>query len=289
MAEGPQVARWAKQLQPFVGEPLVDVALPRRLAEHVPRLLGEWVVEVRSHGKHLLTSLSTGVTLHTHAMMYGSWQIGARGMKPRKDERYVRVRLLTEAHEALFYHGPIVELLTPEELARHRTLPHLGPDLLWPELDRDVLALRVLREGERPIGDVLLDQTVVAGIGNIYKSEGLFVAGIDPRRPGSGVTRAELERLWDVLVPVMRAASEPGGRMFPLPPELAGAGHRRWVYKRLGRPCLRCGAPIEMVRQGRLERSSYFCPNCQPLNQPVRVERPVKVPSVAESRRRSTP
>lgn len=274
MAEGPQVARWAKQLGALAGEPLVDVALPRRLAERAPGLLGQRVVRVRSHGKHLLTELSGGETLHTHAMMWGSWQIGAPPLKLRKDPRYVRVRLLTPTHEAVFFHGPLVELLTPDELARHRTLPELGPDLVWPDFDREEAARRVYAQGERPIGDVVLDQRVVAGIGNIYKSEGLFLTGIDPRRPATGVGRAELERLWNELGPIMRAASEPGGRMIRLPPELEVLGYRRWVYRRRGQPCLRCGTPIEMVRQGALERSSYFCPVCQPLNPPAALSRP---------------
>jgi formamidopyrimidine-DNA glycosylase len=213
-------------------------------------------------------------------MMWGSWQIGSPPLKLRKDPRYVRVRLLTATHEAVFFHGPIVELLTREELARHRTLPHLGPDLLWDGYDRDQAARRVLAEGDRPIGDVLLDQRVVAGIGNIYKSEGLLLAGVDPRRPAASLSRGEVERIWDVLVPMMRAAAEPGGRMIQMPPELSAQGFRRWAYRRRNQPCLRCGAPIEMVRQGGLQRSSYFCPVCQPLN-PAPTPMPAAQPAPA--------
>jgi endonuclease VIII len=266
MAEGPQVARWALQLQVMVGETLREVELPRRWAEHASELVGQRIVAARSRGKHLLLTLSGGLTLHCHAMLFGSWQIGERPLTLRKDRARLRVRLATDRHEAVFFNGPIVELLDESELSRHRSLPHLGPDVLDPALDRAALAARIVAEGERPIGDVVLDQTILCGIGNIYKSEGLFLAGLDPRRPASSVGAVELDRFLDLLVPIMQAAARPGGRMIRLPAELEARGHRRWVYRRRGQPCLTCGAPIEMVRQGRLERTSYFCPRCQPLN-----------------------
>jgi DNA-formamidopyrimidine glycosylase len=268
MPEGPQVARWIASLQALVGEPLLEVHLPKRWQHQIPELLGQTIVSARAHGKHMLLELSGGLTLHCHALLYGSWQVGAPGMELRKPERLVRVRLRTPGHEAVFYNGPIVELLTPAEATEHHALPKLGPDLLHERFDRDEAAHRAVAAGDREVGDVVLDQAVMAGIGNIYKSEGLFLAGIHPRRPASGLSRAEWDRLWDVLVPIMQAASLPGGRMIRLPPEHEVAGHRKWVYRRRGKPCLRCGTPIEMIRQGQLQRMTFFCPRCQPLNPP---------------------
>jgi DNA-formamidopyrimidine glycosylase len=261
----------------MVGETLRAVELPRRWAEQAPALVGQRIVAARSHGKHLLLTLSGGLTLHCHAMLFGSWQIGERPLTLRKEPARVRVRLATDRHEAVFFNGPVVELLDGAALSRHRSLPHLGPDVLEPALDRAALTARVVAEGERPIGDVVLDQTIVSGIGNIYKSEGLFLAGLDPRRPASSIGAAELGRFLDLLVPIMQAAARPGGRMIRLPAELEARGHRRWVYRRRGQPCLTCGAPIELVRQGQLGRTSYFCPRCQPLNPGVGA-RPVGVP-----------
>lgn len=263
--------RWARELTAFVDHRLTAVRLTGRLSHREAELVGQRIVAAHSHGKHLLIAFSEGSTLHCHAMLWGSWQFGERGLRLRKPERRVRVRLTTAFREAVFFNGPLVELLSPEEILSHHSLAKLGPDLLWPDFDRAEAARRVRAQGDRPIGDALLDQTVVAGIGNIYKSEGLHLAGIDPRRPARSVRQPELERLWDILLPVMEAASHPGALMFPLPPEHAERGHRRWVYRRRGQPCLSCGRAVEMQRQGVLARSSYFCPSCQTAGSPTGV------------------
>lgn len=247
----------------LIGEPLLEVRLPRRWGERALELQGTWLTSTETRGKHLLLHLSSGATLHTHAMQYGSWQIGARGMELRKEAKYVRLRLATAAHEAVFFHGPVVELLSPDELAQHGALAALGPDVMASDFDRDEAARRVAVAGERPIGDVVLDQRVMAGLGNIFKSEGLFLARVDPRRPAAGVSRAELERLWDDLIPIMWSGTQRYGKTTTTPPELQQAGHLHYVYRRRGHACLVCGAKIEMLRQGELERSTFFCPVCQ--------------------------
>src|SRR3712207_3850569 len=106
MAEGHAVVRWARALQPLVGEPLLDVTLPRRWGDRGTALRGARITAIETRGKHLLLRLSNGETLHTHAMQYGSWQVGTPGMTLRKDAKYVRLRLVTPTHEAVFYHGP---------------------------------------------------------------------------------------------------------------------------------------------------------------------------------------
>jgi DNA-formamidopyrimidine glycosylase len=263
MAEGHAVVRWARALGALEGEPLEEVRLPKRWGERGQTLIGEHITKVETRGKHLLLHLSNGETLHTHAMQYGSWQIGERGMALRKAGTYVRLRLVTTAHEAVFFHGPVIELLTADELANHSALLALGPDVMSPQFDRNEVARRVRAAGERSIGDVVLDQHVVAGLGNIFKSEGLFLAHVDPRRAAATITPAELNLLWDELIPLMWRGTERYGKTTTTPPELQQAGYLHWVYRRQRKPCLHCGTPIEMVRQGDLNRSTYFCPHCQ--------------------------
>ncbi len=263
MAEGHSILRWARSLQPLLGQPLVQVDLPRRWADRAANLPGQQLREIQTHGKHLLLHLSEGLALHCHAMMYGSWQFGKRGMNLRKPEKNVRVRLRTADHEAVFFNGPVVELLTAEELRTHKRLTSLGPDVLHPDFDRDQAWERLRDAQDRPIGDAVLDQRIVAGIGNIFKSEGLFLAGLDPRAAVKLIERAEIERLWDRLIPVMLENSRRPGLVVTLHRSLRRGGERYWAYRRTGRPCFRCNSMIEMVRQGELRRTTYFCRSCQ--------------------------
>ena len=126
MAEGHAVVRWARGLRRLVGSPLTRVDTPKRWAERGQRLLGEHLTKVRTHGKHLLLHTSCELTIHCHAMMYGSWQFGGPGMALRKPERQVRLRLRTPDREAVFFNGPVMELLAEEELATHERLRRLG-------------------------------------------------------------------------------------------------------------------------------------------------------------------
>lgn len=263
MAEGHAVIRWARALAVLLDQPLEEVQLPKRWGARAQQLVGEQITAIATHGKHLLLHLSNGETLHTHAMQYGSWQIGARDMALRKEARYVRLRLATATHAAVFFHGPVVELLTADELRTHATLGALGPDVLSPTFDRAEAARRIRAAAGRAIGDVVLDQRAVAGLGNIFKSEGLFLAGLDPRRAAQNITADELDRLWEAVIPLMWRGVEQHGPTTTTTPALTAAGHRHYVYRRRGQPCLRCGTPIQMLRQGALQRTTYFCPVCQ--------------------------
>jgi formamidopyrimidine-DNA glycosylase len=217
------------------------------------------------------------MALHCHAMMYGSWQFGKPGMKLRKPEKNVRLRLRTISSEAVFFNGPVVELLTAEELHAHKRLTALGPDILHPDFDRDEAWERLRRAQGRPIGDALLDQTIVAGIGNIFKSEGLFLAGLDPRVAVESTGRDQVERIWELLIPVMLANAARSGPVVTLNRNLRRGAERYWAYRRAGRPCFRCNSIIEMVRQGKLRRTTYFCRGCQDhggflLDEPANVQ-----------------
>ena len=264
MAEGHAVIRWAQALTVLVGEQLREVHLPKRWGDRSQTLLGQHLCEIKTHGKVLLLALSGGETLLCHAMQYGSWQVGEPGMILRKDPGYVRLRLRTDHHEAVFYHGPVIELLTAQELASNERLQSLGPDVMAADFDRDLAWQRLTAYPAEPIGDIVMNQQVMAGIGNIYKSEGLFLAAVNPCRPAHEIERGEMERYWNAVIPLMWDATKSYGRTATLPPDKRTATLIHWVYGRKGKPCLRCGTPIEKIRQGHLQRATYFCPQCQP-------------------------
>jgi endonuclease-8 len=227
----------------LVGEQLeVETPHPRaavkRLAE---RLDGRRLLGVEAAGKNLLLRFEEGVVLRSHLRMSGRWQVRERGSK-----LYGRPWLILRGaeREAVLWNGPVLEL-------DDRAVRRLGPDILRepPDLDRMIANLR--REPRRDVGDALLDQRLVAGIGNVWRAEALWQARISPWRPVADVSDEELGRVLQGAHRLMTASVE--------------TGHgRRQVYKRAGRACRRCGASIRSRGQGEQNRTSYWCPVCQP-------------------------
>jgi formamidopyrimidine-DNA glycosylase len=265
VAEGHAVARWGDALRQLVGERVDRIEVPPRWRERATHIHGAKLTVVHTHGKHLVLHFSSDWVVHTHAMQYGSWQIGPVGQTLRKDARFARLRLTTPRHEAVFYHGPVMEVLSLQELATHERFQSLGPDLLHDDFSSAGILDALTRQGEREIGDAILDQRIVAGIGNIYKSEGLFLAGVHPRRPTKEIAADELEIFFKELIPLMQEGRFKYGMTVTLPPDLQlEPWMRNWVYRRRGHPCFVCAMPIEMFRQGDFQRMTYFCPHCQP-------------------------
>lgn len=264
VAEGHAVARWGDALRELVGERIVGIQVPPRWRDRADNIRGARLTLVHTHGKHLVLHFSSGWVVHTHAMQYGSWQVGPLGQELRKEARFARLRLTTPRNEVVFYHGPVMEVLSLEELAVHERFQSLGPDLLHEGFSADGVLAAVQGQGDREIGDAILDQRIVAGIGNIYKSEGLFLAAIDPRRPAKRVTAQELAVFFEELIPLMQAGRFVYGMTVTLPPDLQlEPWMRNWVYRRRGQPCFVCATPLEMIRQGEFQRATYFCPHCQ--------------------------
>lgn len=264
MAEGHAVARWGDALRKLVGERVDTIQVPPRWRERAKHILGADLTLVHTHGKHLVLHFSSGWVVHTHAMQYGSWQVGAVGQDLRKEARFARLRLTTAVSEVVFYHGPVMEVLSLEELAAHERFNSLGPDLLHDDFPVATVLTAVKAQGDREIGDVILDQRIVSGIGNIYKSEGLFLATIDPRRPARTITAWEMDVLFEELIPLMQAGRYVYGMTVTLPPDLRlEPWMRNWVYQRRGQPCFVCATPIQMIRQGEFQRATYFCTHCQ--------------------------
>ena len=220
-------------------------------------LTGRTVLEVVSRGKHLLTRVDGDLTLHTHFRMEGSWHLYRPGARWHGGpDHEVRAVLRTEPWIAVGYRLPVVELLPTD--SEHEVVGHLGPDLLGPDWDLDVALARLLADPGREVADALRDQRNLAGIGNIYACESLFICGVDPFRPVGDV---------DDLAEVVRTAHRLLTRNAPRPSQATTGDERRphYVHGRRRRPCYRCGTPIRMREQGAPPRArmTYWCPTCQ--------------------------
>jgi formamidopyrimidine-DNA glycosylase len=220
-------------------------------------LVGRTVERVVSHGKHLLFRIAGGVTLHTHFKMNGSWHLYRPGERWKGPEWQVRALLETASWVAVGFRLAVVDLL--HTAREHEVLGHLGPDPLGPEWDADEALRRLTAEPDRAIGDTLLDQRVMAGPGNVWKSEICFLRGVDPGTPVGRLSRPE--RLVALVKELFEANRTTGSQI------TTGdfrPGHTHWVYGRAGRPCRRCGTPIRVRGPREPERVTYWCPACQP-------------------------
>jgi endonuclease-8 len=263
MPEGDTIWRTARTLRAALTGRTVSAfesALPDVAARgRALRLVGRTVEGVESRGKHLLLHFSGGAILHTHMRMTGSWHVYRPTSRWRGPAHLARAVVRTEAYVAVCFAAPVVELLTPVELRTHAVLQALGPDLLSPDFDAARAREGLRTKDDAEIGDALLDQTAMAGIGNVYKSEVLFLCGIDPFRLVRDLEDGVLARVVATAGVQMRRN--------------LGAGERRttsgltpeplWVYERGGRPCRRCGTTIERRAQGSMARSTWWCPRCQ--------------------------
>jgi endonuclease-8 len=227
------------------------------------------VQSVTARGKHLLMQFSGGLVLRTHMRMNGSWHIyrpGERWHRPRRDMRIV---VATADFEAVGFNIPVAEFLREREMSRHSQLRQLGPDLLAEEFDEEEAVARIKAHVATPIGDALLDQRLLAGIGNVYKSEVLFACRVDPFAPAGSLDSETIRSLVRAARKLLRANTSAA-----LPPMTTYGGFRRttgrddpgqrlWVYGRGRKPCRRCGAPIALRKQGPHARLTYWCRQCQ--------------------------
>ncbi|MER7153164.1 Fpg/Nei family DNA glycosylase [Streptomyces lydicus] len=269
MPEGDTVWRLAQRLhEALAGHPLTrcDLRVPRLATVD---LVGRGVLEVASRGKHLLTRFEGGLTLHSHLRMDGAWKIY------RPDERWrggpshqIRAILGTSGHTAVGYRLPVLDLLRTDD--EPRVVGHLGPDLLGPDWDPEEALRRLLADPARPLGEALLDQRNLAGIGNVFKSELCFLLRASPWLPlGELPEPARAPALAKKLLEANKR--RPARTTTPS----ARPDRRLWVYGRAGRPCLRCGTTVCAADQDPTaeERVTYWCPACQP-GQPAPGDRP---------------
>lgn len=262
MPEGDTVYALARRL---------DTALRGRTLTHgelrVPAhatadLAGHVVAEHVTHGKHLLTRLSDGLTLHTHLLMSGSWTISAAGRwLPRAVMPDVRIVLRTDGPAAYGVRVPIVELLATRD--ERDVVGHLGPDPLREDWDPGESARRMQAEPDRALVAVLLDQRCVAGFGNLWANELCFLRGHSPWTP---VADVDVPALLDLGARALRHSATVPGAM-QVTTGVRRKGEQHWVAGRAGRPCLRCGTPVRVVAEVSNDperRRTWWCPHCQP-------------------------
>jgi endonuclease-8 len=220
-------------------------------------LSGQPVTEAVSRGKHLLIRTGNGLTVHTHLKMDGSWHIRPADVgPPRRNAHQIRLLLANRRWQAVGYLLGITEVLPTA--SEHRVTGHLGPDLLGPDWDAAEAVRRLERSTDRPIGEALLDQRNLAGIGNLFKSEVLFLRGVSPWNKVSEVK--DLPRMVDLARRLLDANK---ARIGQVTTGDTTPGRQTWVYGRQGAPCRRCGTPIRKRTDG-AERMTFWCPSCQP-------------------------
>jgi endonuclease-8 len=257
--EGKVVTRFETALAPLAS---VDDNTP---------VAGRTVEKVESRGKWLLIHFSGDLILVTHMRMSGSWHVYRSDERWRRSRREMRVVIATTDFEAVAFNVPVAKFYTARTLERNSTIPELGPDLLGAEFAADEAKARLLAQGNEEIANALLNQQVMAGVGNVYKSEVLFACGVHPFRRVSTLTGVEVDCILARARRFLEANVKDGGdrgivtyTSLRRTTRAAGAGARLWVYRRQGKECRRCGTAILMRRQGPGARSTYWCPLCQP-------------------------
>jgi len=235
-------------------------------------VVGRSIERCESAGKHLLIVFSGDLILRTHMRMNGSWHLYRHGERWWRGPQAMRVRLDTADWVAVAFDVPVAEFVTKKQLETRDPVAQLGPDLLGHEFDRDEAIRRIIVSAARPIAMTLLDQRIVAGIGNVYKSEVLFLSSVHPEVPSSAVPLPTLERMMDIARGLLQDnvldGTSPRIQTYRNLRQLNPASEHEeslWVYGRKGKPCRKCGTPIESKKMGLDARTTYWCPSCQTI------------------------
>ena len=274
MPEGDTIHRAAQTLhRALAGRRVVrfESVLPAltRIHDDSP-LTGQTVQAVVARGKHLLMQFSGGQTLRTHMRMNGSWHIYRPGERWQRARRDMRIVIATSEFEAVGFNIPVAEFIASSRIDKHDELRRLGPDFLGDQFDRAEAIRRLTARAGTAAGDALLNQRVVAGIGNVYKSEVLFACGVNPFTHVGDLGQDRIACLIDTALKFLR--TNVSGTLAPMTTyggyrrttRRDDPGERLWVYGRARLPCRRCGTPIAVRKQGDDARLSYWCPRCQP-------------------------
>ena len=258
MPEGDTIHYHANRIRPVLeGHVPDEIRTPHRRFERdrwPDRLDGRAVRRVEARGKHLMLRFEGGLTIHSHLRMTGSWGVYPLGSQWRRHPRRAWLVLRRGDREVVQFDGPVLELMTDSRTRLDQRIAGLGPDVASPEPFDDTAYLRRLREDDptRPIGDALLDQHVVAGMGTVWRSEACWRAAVDPWRTTATVTDDEALDLVRKVRASMQTSATDGFQ-----------NRHQQVYNRAGKPCTRCGTAVRGGTQGDNNRPLYWCPGCQ--------------------------
>lgn len=257
MPEGDTIAYAANRIRPVLEGNVpdeIEAPQPRHALDRWPeRLAGRAVGSVDTYGKHLFLRFEGDLVVHSHLGMTGVWGVYGPGRRWGRSPRRAWIVLRSGQTEVVEFDGPLLELVTEGRTRFDQRLAALGPDVLAAEFDHERFLARVRSDDPtRPIGDALLDQRNVAGIGNIWKAEGCWEARVDPWRAVRTVSDNEAKLIVDRVRPRMARSASEGHRAI-----------RAQIYGRAGRPCPRCGTLVVARGQGDANRRTYWCPGCQ--------------------------
>jgi endonuclease-8 len=273
MPEGDSIFRAARTLHRALAGKVVarfESVYPALTRIHIDEpITGRTVESVTSVGKHVLMQFSGDLVLRTHMRMNGSWHIYRPGERWRVPHRDMRVLVATTDFEAVGFNIPVAEFVRARRVAKHDALRSLGPDLLAEDFDVAAAVARFRADPIEEIADALLNQRLVAGIGNVYKSEVLFSCGVNPFVAVGRLSDEQIAQLLETARRLLRVNVSTN-----VVPMTTYAGFRRttrrhdpgerlWIYGRGRLPCRRCGAAISVRAQGRNARLTYWCPTCQ--------------------------
>ena len=277
MPEGDTIFRTARSMgRALVGKPITgfrsNYPLLTRFHDDTP-ITGQTVESVESRGKWLLIHFSGGATLATHMLMNGSWHLYPSGERWQRPSRDMRIVLENRDYQAVAFTVPVARIYTAQALAREKRIPPSGSDVLNENFDAASAVVRVRACSGEEIGDVLLHQHVLAGVGNVFKSELCFVEGVNPFCLVAALTDQQVEALIQSAQRLVAAnVLEDSGNLI-----VTYRGQQRrtthsaspqdslWVYGRSGNPCRRCGTAIRHRLQGPDARVTFWCPTCQPM------------------------
>jgi endonuclease-8 len=277
MPEGDTIFRAARAMgRALVGKPITgfrsNYPLLTRFHDDTP-LTGQTVVDVESRGKWMLIHFSGGATLATHMLMNGTWHLYPTGERWRRPARDMRIVLENKDYQAVAFTVPVARMYTAQALAREKRIPPPGSDVLSADFDATAAAVRVRSYPDEEVGEVLLHQQVLAGVGNVFKSEVCFMEGVNPFCPVAMLTDAQVAGLIATAQRLIGAnvLEESGNQIVTYGGQQRRTTHSSkpqdslWVYSRSGAPCRRCGSALRYRLQGRDARVTYWCPTCQPM------------------------
>ena len=264
MPEGDTIFQIAAALRPLLVGQEVLAARASTPGPRMERVIGSHVTAVEPVGKHLLIRFDNGLALHTHLRMGGTWHRYAPGERWRMAAWKARVVLEVPDHVVVCFNAPVAELMPDRATGLHPALVALGPDLLRDDFDADEAFRRLRSRADLEVAEALLDQRVMAGVGNVFKCEILFAESVNPWTPVAALGDETLRALISTARRLLLDNTTPGRPHRVTTRGDPSARGSLWVYGRANRPCSRCATPIQVRRQGQHNRITYWCPRCQP-------------------------